>query len=128
MMSRPSISILSALLLTILIMATAFSQEDMTIIDNRVFTNPQRISSVFQHDQHNEAAGIEECQECHHIYEDGKRLVDESSEDQACADCHALDPSGPAPALRRAYHTNCKGCHEKNATGPFLCGECHVKP
>ena len=127
-MSKLSLSLVSAFLTVfILIMTSAYSQDDMAVVDNRVFKNPQRISSVFQHDQHNEAAGIEECNECHHIYEDGKRLEDESSEDQPCADCHALQSSGGLPKLRSAYHTNCKGCHQEKAAGPVMCGECHVK-
>jgi len=126
-MSKSMLFILSVLLGTLLLITTAGSQEEMEVVDNRVFKKPQRVSAVFQHDAHNEAAGIEECQECHHIYESGNRVEDESSEDQACVDCHALTPSGRTLALRNAYHTNCKGCHMKSAAGPVMCGECHVK-
>ena len=71
-----------------ILLIPAFSQEDMEVIDNEGFTKKQRPPAVFRHDEHNEKAEIEDCSECHHIYEDGKKLEDESSEDQSCADCH----------------------------------------
>jgi len=72
-------------------------------------------------------AQIEECTECHHVYEDGKRLEDESSEDQRCADCHELQDNGSISGLMKAYHTNCKSCHREKKKGPIMCGQCHVK-
>jgi len=106
---------------------TAYSQEDMEKIDNSAFSNPQRSSAVFRHDEHNEKAEIEECNVCHHVYEDGKLIEDESSEDQSCSDCHAMEAVDKQPALEKAYHLNCKACHLKQGKGPITCGECHVK-
>ena len=127
-MQKNAVCIIAATLVSLLIFVTAYSQEDMTHVDNSVFNNPQRVSSVFKHEEHNEAAGLEECNECHHVYdEDGQKLEDESSEDQQCAECHGDSASGKAPALEKAYHTNCKGCHLQQKNGPILCGECHVK-
>jgi hypothetical protein len=104
----------------------ALSQEDMVAVDNRVFNNPQRAPSVFEHDTHNEAAEIEECNTCHHVYDDDGALVeDESSEDSSCSECHAASDEGRRPSLRKAYHLNCKGCHSQQAKGPVMCGECH---
>jgi hypothetical protein len=105
----------------------AHAQEDMTHIDNSVFKKPSRPPAAFAHDAHNEAAGIEECGRCHHVYQDGVQALDESSEDQRCAECHDLKPSGNAPALRKAYHLNCRGCHREMKKGPTMCGECHIK-
>ncbi len=119
-----------ALSLTIgIVLATpsAWSQDDMTIVDNAAFDNPQRAPSVFVHDAHNEAAGIDDCAECHHVYEDGKRLADESSEDQSCSECHDLKGSDGQPSLIKAFHTNCKGCHQEQKKGPIMCGECHIR-
>ena len=108
--------------------AAAFSQEDMVAVDNRVFDNPQRPPSVFEHDAHNEAAGIDDCAACHHVYDDDGNLVaDESSEDSSCSECHGASDEGRVPNLRKAYHLNCKGCHASEGAGPVLCGECHVK-
>ena len=64
--------LISTLLIGIVLaMTTAWSQEDMTVVDNAAFDNPQRPPSVFVHDEHNEAAGIDDCASCHHVYEDG---------------------------------------------------------
>ncbi|MDJ0783225.1 MAG: cytochrome c3 family protein [Desulfosarcinaceae bacterium] len=105
---------------------SAFSQEEMVVVDNRVFDAPQRPSSRFEHDAHNEAAEIEDCAVCHHVYDDDGVLVeDESSEDSSCSECHGIADEGRIPNLRKAYHRNCKGCHREQGAGPVLCGECH---
>ena len=54
----------------------------------RVLTKNSVPAAVFRHDEHNEMALIEECIECHHIYENGDKSEDESSEDQSCSECH----------------------------------------
>jgi hypothetical protein len=99
----------------------------MTAVDNSVFDNARRPPVRFMHDAHNETAGIEECYECHHVYEDGKLVADESSEDQSCSDCHQIESNGRQPGLMKAFHINCKGCHQKEKSGPVMCGECHKK-
>ena len=124
-----TVTLIALLLFTGIVVAitSAWSQDDMTVVDNAAFDNPQRTPSVFAHDAHNEAAGIDDCAECHHVYEDGTRLEDESSEDQSCSECHELKGSGGQPSLIKAFHANCKGCHQEQRKGPILCGECHVK-
>ncbi len=107
--------------------ATAHSQDDMIVTDNEAFRNPKRPPAVFRHDPHNEMARIEECSVCHHVYEDGKLIEDESSEDQRCADCHELQNIGRKPALMKAFHYNCKNCHRAKKKGPLMCGQCHVR-
>jgi hypothetical protein len=109
----------------VLTVAQSFSQEDMRVVDNSVFHRPVRVSSVFSHEAHNETAGLDDCSVCHHLYEDGKLVEDESSEDQSCEDCHSADGSGSNPSLRRAYHLNCKGCHLRKGAGPVMCAQCH---
>jgi hypothetical protein len=106
---------------------TTDAQEDMSFIDNSVFENPKRPPAVFEHDLHNELAAIEECNICHHVYEDGKLIEDESSEDQGCADCHEMQDIGRRPGLMKAYHTRCKSCHREKKKGPLMCGQCHVR-
>ena len=106
----------------------AHTQEDMAFVENDAFANPRRPRAVFRHDEHNEVAQIEECNVCHHVYDDNNRLVeDESSEDQRCSDCHEPADSGGKPALMKAFHANCKGCHKAQKNGPTMCGQCHVK-
>jgi hypothetical protein len=109
------------------LLSPAWSQEDMTVVDNSAFDNPQRPPSVFVHDEHNEDAGIEDCNDCHHVYEDGQLLEDESSEDQSCSECHSQKGGDGQPSLIKAFHLNCKGCHQAQAKGPIMCGECHIK-
>ena len=109
-------------------MINAHSQEDMAFVDNDAFDNPRRPPAVFRHDAHNELAEIEECNVCHHVYDENGRLVeDESSEDQRCSDCHEKKASGRQPALMKAFHANCKGCHKAQKSGPTMCGQCHVR-
>ena len=127
MNTRALMMIFATVVVSLFVFVTAYSQEDMTHVDNSVYNSPQRTPSVFNHEAHNEAAEIEECNECHHVYEDGKKLEDESSEDQLCSDCHTLEAQRNQPGLMQAFHMNCKGCHEKENKGPVMCGECHVK-
>jgi hypothetical protein len=106
---------------------SAWSQEDMKVVSSEAFAKAQRPEAVFPHDAHNEKAAIENCNECHHVYEGGKRVEDESSEDRRCSDCHGLEDAGAQPGLMKAFHLNCKGCHQKEKKGPVMCGECHVR-
>jgi hypothetical protein len=106
----------------------AFSQEDMVVVDNRVFDNPQRSAALFEHEAHNEAAGIDDCATCHHVFDDDGHLVEgESSEDSSCSDCHAASDDGQVPNLRKAFHLRCKECHLQNEAGPVMCGQCHPR-
>jgi len=125
---RPwSLFILAGVASCLLILVNAYAQEDMFVIDNEIFINPKRPPAVFRHDEHNELAQIEECNECHHVYEDGKLIEDESSEDESCSDCHELQDNGRIPGLMKAFHTNCKNCHREKKKGPLMCGQCHVR-
>ena len=94
-MKKMGFFIWAVLMTSLVICGSAYSQEEMVVVSSDVFEDPQRPAAVFRHDEHNEAAEIEECNECHHVYdEDGKLVEDESSEDQRCADCHELKTSG----------------------------------
>jgi len=121
------IFLLIAPLLVSILLIPAFSQEDMVVVDDEGFNKKQRPAAVFRHDEHNEMALLEECNECHHIYENGEKLEDESSEDQNCSECHDEKGSDNKLGLRKAFHTNCKGCHHENEKGPIMCGTCHVR-
>ena len=119
-MKRIFLYMLLCIMISICFFVSAYSQEDMVAVDNSVFENPQRTASIFNHDDHNEAAGLdEECNECHHLYEDGKKVEDESSEDDMCSECHEMIDSGNMPGLMKAYHLNCKGCHLNQNTIQF---------
>jgi hypothetical protein len=126
-MKKRGLLIFATVLGSILLIVSVHSQEDMVVVNDDVFENPQRPPAVFNHDEHNEIAEIEECNQCHHIYEDGELVEDESSEDQSCSDCHAENDSGEKPGLTKAFHRNCKGCHLENKKGPIMSGQCHVR-
>jgi len=127
-MKKSVIYIIIALMLSICQLLPAFSQEDMVVVHSDAFTTRQRPDAVFNHEEHNEIAAVEECSECHHVYDENGELVDdESSEDQRCMDCHGLQASGRKPGLMQAFHANCKGCHHRADKGPVMCGECHVR-
>lgn len=117
--------IVVAMLAILLVATQSFSQEEMRVVANSVFDRPVRASALFEHDIHNEEAEIEDCNVCHHLYEDGKLVEDDSSEDQACSECHLENGTGNNPSLRRAYHLNCKGCHLQKGAGPIMCAQCH---
>jgi len=127
-MKKSAFFICSGIVFILLVLVSAYAQEDMVVVSSDPFVDPQRPPSVFRHDEHNERAGIEECNECHHLYDkNGKRLEDESSEDQRCSDCHGLKADGRKPGLMKAFHTNCEGCHKEKKKGPVMCGQCHVR-
>ncbi len=126
-MNKYMIVFLATVLISGCLLLSVYSQEEMEIVDNEVFTSPQRASSSFLHDEHNEIAEIEECYECHHLYENGIIVEEESSEEQECSECHKENSSNGYLPLRKAYHTSCKGCHLERKKGPIMCGECHVK-
>ncbi len=125
--SRPLI-LIPALLVIALISLSVYAQEDMEVVDDTAFEANMRPLPAFRHDEHNDAAGIEDCAECHHVYdEEGNRLEDESSEDQECSACHgAAEDEYPMELVRR-FHLNCRGCHLAEKAGPVVCGDCHKR-
>ena len=124
---KKGIFLLIVPLLVCILMLPAFSQEDMEVVDNDGFSKKERPPVVFRHDEHNEIAQVEDCSECHHVYENGEKLEDESSEDQSCSECHAEKSVENKPGLKKAFHSNCKGCHLEQKKGPIMCGKCHVR-
>ena len=127
-MKKSSFILLAILSCFLHFIVTANSQEDMQFVSTDAFATPQRPPSVFKHDEHNERALIEACNECHHVYDDnGNFLEDESSDDQSCSECHEPEASGRKLVLMKAFHMNCKGCHTQKKKGPVMCGQCHVR-
>lgn len=121
------VTILLSVLFAILATATGYTQEEVTTVNDSAFKERMRPSARFEHEQHNEKAEIEECSVCHHVYEEGKKVEDESSEDRECSECHAKENPANAMPLVRVYHLRCKGCHIEKKAGPIMCGECHIK-
>ena len=120
---------LSVLVVLALAGLSVYAQEDLSVVDDTAFADNMRPLPVFRHDEHNDAAGIEDCAECHHVYdENGQRMADESSEDQECSACHGAAEDGQFPMeLVRRFHLNCQGCHQTEKAGPVVCGDCHKR-
>ncbi len=105
-----------------------FSGQDESRMDTSAFEKNRRPAALFDHDDHNEKAELDDCWVCHHVWEDGKLVIDESSEDTPCSDCHGLTPQPDNDmALANAFHTQCRTCHFDKGKGPVLCGQCHRK-
>ena len=109
------------------------AQPDKIVFDPlKTFGKSKRPGVTLPHNRHVEA-GLS-CKDCHHVYEDGKNVLDESKLEEGnqgirCSACH-----GPKFRidLEQAFHDQCIGCHtrfqkEKKKTGPRFCGQCHVK-
>ena len=127
MKAKTIVTLVLAGLLTMFVMAAAQAQEDIVELKSDAFVKHTRPAAVFKHDAHNEAAEIDDCARCHHVYENGKLVEGEDSAGTPCSDCHTLAAQGNQPGLMTAYHRQCKGCHEAQGKGPMACGQCHVK-
>ncbi len=100
--------------------------------DKIVLLGKTRPAVSFPHNRHVEA-GLE-CKDCHHIYEKGKNVLDESileegNKDIRCSTCHGQKFR---LNLEEAFHSQCIGCHrkvhgEKKKMVPQYCGGCHVR-
>lgn len=100
--------------------------ETLEQLTPEAFSDPRQPPVPFFHDEHNENAGLDEdCSLCHHVYRDGHRVPDESSEDISCAECHPPVHFSRVTSLAAAYHKCCKGCHLSLQQGPIVCGQCH---
>lgn len=97
-----------------------------------VLEGKTRPAVTLPHNRHVEAELS--CKDCHHVYENGKNVLDESKLEEGnqgirCSACHN---SKVRIDLEQAFHDQCIGCHkrlqkEKKKTGPRFCGQCHVK-
>ncbi|MBF0528271.1 MAG: cytochrome c3 family protein [Deltaproteobacteria bacterium] len=107
----------------------AYSQSKVTkppVLADKAFTERVRPASLFDHDRHTDFASCQDCTICHHKYENGRLIPNETSEGTPCSECHKVQPKS-GRRLLKAYHNKCQGCHETEKKGPVGCGECHVK-
>jgi hypothetical protein len=109
----------------VLVLAVAYAQEGIESLEHDVFADRQRPAAIFSHELHADTQGID-CLECHHAYENGENVWDDSQETD-CTTCHGLEAAGKTISAMKAFHTKCKGCHEEKGEGPVTCGECHPK-
>ncbi|HVP80841.1 MAG TPA: cytochrome c3 family protein [Thermodesulfobacteriota bacterium] len=110
-----------------------YAQPDKVILDlSNIPGGKTRPAVTFPHNRHVEAGPS--CKDCHHLFKDGKNVLDEGTLEEGkegirCSACH-----GPKSRLNleQAFHNQCIGCHRKlwkenKKTGPRFCGKCHVK-
>ena len=95
----------------------------------------------FTHDKHTKVHEVA-CNECHHVYEQGKNVWEEGMPVQKCEACHdeptirnekKLPPDMQKRNLKLAFHGNCRGCHKPlkkenpESQIPVTCSQCHPK-
>ena len=117
----------------ILLANSLMAQSDMMILDtSRGLSGKKRPPVSFPHNLHVEK-GLS-CKDCHHLYEKGGNVLDESNltegnKEIRCSFCHG---SKSRFNLEQAYHGQCMGCHKKplkeqKKALPRYCGGCHVR-
>ena len=123
---KACILMLFSLLIALLVVAVpVFSDDNANRLEDPAFETQHRPGSLFDHDIHMEM-NDGDCSACHHVYENGQKSADETSEGEACSDCHQLkDTPENRVDLLSAYHHLCKECHVEQKQGPIACGECH---
>jgi len=97
----------------------------------------------FHHKKHQEEYKVK-CDQCHHVYKDGKNTWKEGDKVQKCEECHneptikgekKLPEAKQKLNLKIAFHENCQGCHKemkkkdkaKYGKIPTTCIKCHTK-
>ncbi|PKL36190.1 MAG: hypothetical protein CVV44_18405 [Spirochaetae bacterium HGW-Spirochaetae-1] len=112
------------------------AQSDTIILNNEGYYNDkQRPSVSFPHGLH--MAVVPECRSCHHIFQKGVNVLEESvlvaeNENIRCVHCHGDGKNNHGQRIMDAYHVQCLGCHrlmqkKKKKAGPLMCGACHRK-
>lgn len=120
---------------------TEMNSEGMMTIYAELFTTHTKGPVIFPHDKHNKEFKIA-CNECHHIYENGKNVWNEDIKPDKCEKCHneptvkkekSLPPDLQKKNLKLAFHNKCLACHRKRKAenpelkSPTTCSGCHKK-
>jgi len=121
-------------LASLVILGMAYAQDDMLWLEHDIFVGRERPGVAFPHALHADELGLD-CLECHHIYENGENVWDESEEVQKCSECHSpTENQGKVKKLKIAFHRNCKSCHRMltkegmSEDAPYRkCSDCHEK-
>ena len=115
--------------------------EGVITIYAELFSTHTKGPVLFTHDKHHKEYKIA-CNECHHIYENGKNIWTEEKKTETCDVCHneptvkkekSLSPDLQKKNLKLAFHNNCRLCHRKlkaedaSIKAPTTCSGCHEK-
>lgn len=123
----PAIPLMVILLAVFCFALDAFSGVDEGTVTDPAFSATSRNPVLFDHEAHMDAAGVTDCNTCHHVFEDGAFVEEDSSEGMTCSECH-LGEKGETLPLIKAYHQRCKSCHLEQEAGPVTCAGCHPAP
>ena len=106
---------------------TAADAPDVIMIFNK-FKSQKKGPVKLTHKKHSTEYKVA-CNECHHVYKDGKNTWKDTDPVQKCISCHDTEEKkGNADKLQSAFHKNCQGCHKelKPKEGPYKkCNDCH---
>jgi hypothetical protein len=120
---------------------TEASPSETITIYAKLFKKHTKGPVTFTHGKHVEDYKIA-CQECHHVYQNGKNVWKKEMKVEKCEVCHneptvkrehTLPPDLKKKNLKLAFHNNCRACHKKTkkenpeTKAPTKCGECHKK-
>jgi len=118
--------------------------EDMipeeVFMESDIYEERQRpVPIPFDHLKHSDDYKVA-CNDCHHIWKDGKNIWTKDDDVDACQNCHNLNtpkkflnPAQTKNHLESMVHANCKGCHRQvikenpEKHPPYKCNECHIK-
>ena len=110
-------------------------------IASDLWENKTKGAPIFTHEKHVKVHKVA-CNECHHIYEDGKNTWKEGMTVARCGACHdeptiknetKLPPEDQKKNLKLAFHNNCRACHKTlkkenpETNAPVTCKQCHPK-
>ena len=100
------------------------------VLDDKGYASRKKGPVPFNHQAHAEDYGAA-CDDCHHVYKNGKNVWEEGDEVQKCSQCHDLRESkGDVKKLQIAFHSNCRTCHKESGSkeAPYkTCYGCHKK-
>lgn len=119
------------LFIVVITQSNVFPQPEELFIENgKDGLRSSRPGVMFHHELHMES---HECLDCHHDYQDGENVLDESElEEDGNASCGACHVKSASIDLKTAYHRQCIKCHrtlnrEADYTLPITCQDCHPK-
>ena len=119
--------VLGGVIAAMMISILSAQPEKITLENVEAYKKKRRPPVHFPHEVH--MAGDLACTDCHHRYENGKNILDESELEEGTPNiqCRACHTTQSRVNLRRAFHRQCIGCHRREKRGPRLCGECHMR-
>ena len=130
------IGLITVLFFGLTLSETMAAAPDEVVIKSSLWKNKKYEDAKLSHKKHAEDYKIQ-CDQCHHIYKDGKNTWKEGDKVEKCEACHTSAKTGKdlreasaeekKLSLYTAFHDNCKDCHKKEQKGPVKCIECHAK-